>query len=465
MKAFAGCGKTATLQAFALANPHLRILYLAYNKAIKDEALTRFPDNVTCKTGHQMAWPKFGTQYAHKLGNTKLTDISKLLKSRDWGFVRHVMGVVNNFTCSADSEIGVAHFYGGIPAEDHENYGESETDRLLSAARTVWEEMIDLESSFPCLHDAYLKLYQLSEPQLNYDCILFDEAQDANPVLSAVVAAQAGQKIFVGDKWQQIYRWRGAENALDQQVEQGADAMYLTSSFRFGPMIAGVANAILAMQGETRPLVGLGPMDTVKTSLAGVRGRYTVLNRTVSGVIMSAIDAVASGKIVYWNGGIEAYNLAGLEDTYNLKNNQLAKITDYRVKAFKTFDAYTEAAEASEDSEMLRTMRILKDYGDIPKLLSALREFSTDDIDSADIVVSTTHRAKGLEWDIVKLEEDFPDIFDHERVDPDQVGDELNLLYVGVTRARKILVINAIVQTIIVRAHRAAKLAKSMEPA
>lgn len=457
VKAYAGCGKTATLQAFAQKNSDLRILYLAYNKAIKDEAMSKFPDNVTCKTGHQLAWPKFGKLYAHKLGNSKLTDVSKLLNTRDWGYVRHVMAVVNNFTSSAEPTIGIPHFFAGVPAEDQEGYSDRQTERLLAAAEVVWEAMIDVESSFPCIHDAYLKLYQLSAPQLSYDCILFDEGQDSNPVLAAVVASQSAQKIFVGDKWQQIYRWRGAENALDKQIELGADAMYLTNSFRFGPMIAGVANAILRMQGESRPLVGLGPMDKVKTSMEGVRCSYTSLNRTVSGVIMSAIDAVASGKVVYWNGGIEAYNLTGLEDTYNLKNNRLGEITDSRVRAFKTYDAYAEAAEASEDPEMLRTMRIIKDHGDIPRLLSALRQFSTDDIEEADVVVSTVHRAKGLEWDVVKLEEDFPDIFDPERVDPDQVGDELNLLYVAVTRARTILVINKLVQTIIVRAHRAVK--------
>ncbi|MHB9800815.1 hypothetical protein ACYCAX_23780 [Pseudomonas sp. MT3] len=84
---------------------------------------------------------------------------------------------------------------------------------------------------------------------------------------AALVAGQQARKIFVGDQWQQIYRWRGAENALDQQVEAGADVMYLTNSFRFGPMIAGVANAILRQQGETRPLVGLSPRDKVMTSL------------------------------------------------------------------------------------------------------------------------------------------------------------------------------------------------------
>jgi len=447
VKAYAGCGKTATLEAFAYANTSIKILYLAYNKAIKDEAMARFPDNVICKTGHQLAWPRFGTRYAHKLGNPKLTDVSKLLATRDWGFVRHVMAVFNNFTSSAEPEIGMCHFIAALSDEERDAYGDSRIEKLLNGAGAVWEAMTDEKSAFVCAHDAYLKLYQLSDPQLDYDCILLDEAQDTNPVLGAIVAGQRGQKIFVGDKLQQIYRWRGAENALDKQIEQGAEAMYLTNSFRFGPMIAGVANAILRLQGETRPLVGLGPADRVQTSMSGIRGQYTILNRTVTGVLMSAIDSVANGLTVFWNGGIEAYNLSQLEDVYYLKTN----------KHIKSYEAYTDAAEASEDPEMLRTMRILKTYGDIPRLISSLRQCTVDDITEADVVLSTAHRAKGLEWDVVLLEEDFPDIFDEERVDPSQVGDELNLLYVAVTRARRTLVINSIVQTIIVRAHRAAK--------
>ncbi len=65
------------------------------------------------------------------------------------------------------------------------------------------------------------------------------------------------------------------------------------------------------------------------------------------------------------------------------------------------------------------------------------------------MVVSTVHRAKGLEWDTVVLEEDFPDLFDDEKISPEQRVDELNLLYVACTRARQHLVVNSIVQAIV----------------
>ena len=46
VNAFAGTGKTSTLVQFAAACPESRMLYLAYNRAIRDEAERRFPFNV-----------------------------------------------------------------------------------------------------------------------------------------------------------------------------------------------------------------------------------------------------------------------------------------------------------------------------------------------------------------------------------------------------------------------------------
>lgn len=461
VKAYAGCGKTTTLVAYAEYHSHLCMLYLAYNRAIRDEGAAKFPRNVVCKTSHQLAWPGFGQRYQHKLGNIRLTDAAGLLETRHWGSVRDALAVLAAYLSSADREIGLAHALAGLDEEAIANCGEAHIEQTIGSAQRLWEAMIDPQHSFPCQHDAYLKLFQLSRPNLPYDVILFDEAQDSNPVTAALVAGQSARKIFVGDKWQQIYRWRGAENALDRQIEAGADVLYLTNSFRFGPMIAGVANAILALQGETRPLVGFGPRDRVSTRLPFGCERYTVLNRTVVGVIMTAIGAVGQGKVVHWNGGIDAYQLSDLEDVHHLREEQVERIRNKRMLAqFKTFADFNEAAEESQDPEMKRMVRILKDHHDIPRLIAALRRHSMDDPDEADITVSTVHRAKGLEWDIVVLEEDFPELFDDEKISPEQRVDELNLLYVATTRARQHLVVNRIVQTIVRLVHSKAKRAE-----
>lgn len=60
----------------------------------------------------------------------------------------------------------------------------------------------------------------------------------------------------------------------------------------------------------------------------------------------------------------------------------------------------------------------------------------TDRLDTADLVLTTAHKAKGLEFDTVKLSEDFLMGLEN----PDQISlrrceeDEKNLLYVAVSR-------------------------------
>lgn len=464
VKAFAGCGKTSTLVAYAKAHSHLRMLYLAYNRAIRDEGAQKFPDNVVCKTSHQLAWPEFGSRFQHKLGNLRLTDISKFLGTRDWSRVKAVQSALNAFMTSASTAIDVGHAEAGTDALEMGIQSENVLLDIADSARQLWEAMIDPEHPLCCVHDAYLKAYQLSNPRLPYDVIMFDEAQDSNPVTAAIVAAQSSRRIFVGDKWQQIYRWRGAENALDQQIEMGADTMHLTHSFRFGPMIAGAANVILRSQGEKRPLNGRGPQDRVLTALPPGTRRYTVLNRTVVGVIQTAIDEVQRGKIIFWNGGIESYQVSEVEDLYNLKAVRPDAVTNRKlVTEFGSYESYEVAAEETKDPEMTRLVRILREHGDIPRLMASLRKNMALDAKDADVVVSTVHRSKGLEWETVVLENDFPDLFDTDnpKMTAEVRADELNLLYVAATRAQHTLVINSTIEELILKMHSEARRARA----
>lgn len=466
--AFAGCGKTSTLVGYAKAHPELKMLYLAYNRAIRDEGAAKFPRNVTCKTAHQLAWPEFGSKYQHKLGNLRLTDIAQHIGTRNWTMVRAVQGTLNAYLSSDRSEVDEAHVEAGMDPDDYEVASESYIQEVVEGAKRLWEGMIDPNCKLNCAHDGYLKLFQLSNPTLSYDVILFDEAQDSNPLTAALVSAQTARKIFVGDKWQQIYRWRGAENSLAKEIDAGADVMHLTHSFRFGPMIAGAANVVLRYQGEKRPLVGHGPADRVYTSLPPGLRQYTVLCRTVAGVIQAAIDEVQRGKIIFWNGGIESYHVQDMEDLHHLKAGDMDKIVSQRLsKQFPTYGHYEEAAAETKDPEMTRLVKILKDYHDIPRILVSLRKNMALEEKDADVVVSTVHRSKGLEWDTVVLENDFPELFEmgERAMSAEQRMDELNLLYVGITRAKSNLVINAAVEELVLKAHTEARRARSVSHA
>ena len=85
VRAYAGTGKTTTLVKYAHNNLNSRILYIAYNRGIRDEAREKFPANVDCKTSHQLAYATIGRSYQHKLtGNLRLTDIAQAVDTKNW---------------------------------------------------------------------------------------------------------------------------------------------------------------------------------------------------------------------------------------------------------------------------------------------------------------------------------------------------------------------------------------------
>ncbi|EDV3180357.1 AAA family ATPase, partial [Salmonella enterica subsp. diarizonae] len=245
--AFAGTGKTTTLRRFAEQNPDERMLYIAYSRAIRDEAEQKFPYHVTCKTSHQLAYAATGRFFAPRLvSNLKVTDVARALNSKNWRMARAVLYTLNHFICSADVQITAIH------APDEEELPDSERAQVVTASQRLWLMMTTRQGDFPVTHDTYLKLYQLNQPDLSsrYSTLLFDEAQDANPVTSAIVLSQRCRVVLVGDRHQQIYRFRGADNAMDAPQLEYADRLWLTNSFRFGPEVANVANRLLALKGE-----------------------------------------------------------------------------------------------------------------------------------------------------------------------------------------------------------------------
>ncbi|SQJ09075.1 DNA-dependent helicase II [Serratia rubidaea] len=448
VRAFAGTGKTSTLVRYALANPNSRMLYLAYNRAVRDEAEQKFPFNVECKTSHQLAWPNFGRHYQKRLtGNLRITDVARLLNTRHWPLARTAIMTFNAFLCSGDHEFGPQH----LPGEEDRSGVSAE--RILTAAQLLWRESARQDGTFPVTHDVYLKLYQLSQPDLSkrWQTLLFDEAQDANPVTQSLVLAQDCNVVLVGDRHQQIYRFRGAENALDAPGLVDAKRLNLTHSFRFGPAVASVANMLLARQGETLPVVGDGGEDAVVTRLPEEnRGEHvTVLSRTVAGVIGAALDASLAGQKVFWVGGIAGYKTEELEDLYWFSADMPERMrSPVLSREYRDFDEFESVAKATKDPEMNQGLRLLEQYFPLPQKLQVMREHAITDETQAQVTVSTVHRSKGLEWPVVALNEDFADITDP-LLPEDERTDETNLLYVAVTRARNTLVINALLQALL----------------
>ncbi|ELQ08651.1 hypothetical protein A988_21337 [Pseudomonas syringae BRIP39023] len=456
VQAFAGTGKTTTLVGYATHNSSVKMLYLCYNKAVEIAAKNRFPRNVTCKTAHGLAYAVYGSQYKHKqAGNLRLTDIARTINTQDWELAKDIVSTLNAFMASKDLELLEDHFVRFQSNRTLTSVQQQYMSKALNLTRDVWEKMVDInDRSVPMTHDGYLKLYQMSQPDLSqrFGAILLDEGQDVNPVIANLVQIQTITQVTVGDRHQQLYRFRGAVDALNSPAMKDAEKHFLTQSFRFGPAVAYVANVILSFKGEKIPLQGLGQPTLVKRALPDDLPHRTYLHRTVSGVIENALRLVNQNHRMQWIGGIDSYSLRDLEDLFYFSrhmNDQVQQrklLTDYA-----DYDQYVVIAKATQDPEMLRSIKIIENYADLPQRIEQLRAASVTSELDATVTLTTAHRAKGLEWDFVGLYDDFsadplsPDI------DAGKRDDELNLLYVAVTRAMKILAVNSLVIDIMQR--------------
>ena len=76
---------------------------------------------------------------------------------------------------------------------------------------------------------------------------------------------------------------------------------------------------------------------------------------------------------------------------------------------------------------------------EIPTLTAQLRARHLDFRDKADCIFSTAHKVKGLEFDQIRLSNDFPSIPElkaHQKLTPEELDDEVFLQYVALTRVR-----------------------------
>lgn len=448
IQARAGCGKTSTLVDLTANNPHERFLYLAYNRSIRDDATGRFPSNVTCLTSHQLAYKVYGARYRHKLrGNLRLRDIAEAVGTSDWGLASDILGTLNRFMCSASLQFGPEHFpVGDNPSEDVRH----RQGVVLEQAERIWLRMCDVNDSFDACHDLYVKRYQMQPEDLSqrFSAILIDEAQDVTPVLEDIVLSQRNCRIIAcGDSKQAVYGFRNAKDSLRSPRLRNAETLYLTHSFRFGPRIAATANAILNLAGEKVPVVGLGPADTVVPAKAfSLRHAPTsdiaFVARTVMGVLQAALFFSKRGLRLHLVGGAEGYNVGLLEDLHRLATKRRNEIRDRRLLVeFKSWGAYREMAEQSDDTEMLRAVKIIDAHKNLDHSLQTLKGALTERPEDAQLIITTAHRSKGLEFGTVYLLDDFPDVLDPEMEAEDREA-EVNLLYVAATRAKRLLAAN-----------------------
>lgn len=447
LQAGAGTGKTTMLAYFA-HHTRRRGRYLAYNRSIAQDAATRFPATVHCKTSHALAYAAVGHRYTRRLGAPRRPawqtgqhlGITKPIRIGDRDLSPKTLShttlrTVTSFCHSADPTI-TRHHVPRLRGLEDPDYHTQLAQHVVPFAVKAWADLQHPDDGAVRFdHDHYLKIWALSQPKIDADFLLLDEAQDTNPVVEQIFTSQRNhaQLVMVGDSAQAIYHWRGARDVMT-----GFDGtqLALSQSFRFGPHLAQEANRWLRIAGAPIRLTG---SDAVPTELGTVSRPDAVLCRTNVGAMAEVIDLLAAGYQVGLVGGGESLRALALA-ARELKEGR--RTSHPELVLFTSWGDLQDYAAHDPAGRDLQPLADLVDVHGTDAILAAVAQLACED--QAEVTVSTAHKAKGREWGCVRIAGDFTPPKDTDEQDdtgrplPAPIDDgEARLAYVAVTRTRR----------------------------
>jgi len=483
VNACAGSGKTTTLISYAAqktaeapAGKQPRMLYLAFNRSVRLEAQQRFAQaglsKVDVHTAHSLAYKHTFRQGGYTLmsGNdlkvNDIIDACGLMRGNTakmaLSLATHVKKLLSMFCNDSAQSIYEIDYPTRSLGEEKpvREFIARHTNKITAVAVDIFSRM--QQRTMAITHDFYLKQFQLNNPKLSYDYILFDEGQDASGSMLAVFFAQKATKVIVGDDAQQIYGFRYAVNSLAIAGDHhGFPTLHLTSSFRFDEAIADLANAALNWKKCYRPGYKHPSITGVATHQPPADGLTTdvVIGRTNISILADTIDSLCVKQqivSVYYEGRFESYTYmdsgGSLMDIYHLNKGMLGQVRSPFIRQMSNINGLKEYIGATGESSMKLALQIIDTYqDDLPGYIDQIKAAHMPDNQRtfADRIYTTVHRAKGLEYDSVRLADDFIDLGrvlkaaeKLDRHDPayahkvNAMNEEINMLYVAVTRSK-----------------------------
>ena len=470
INAVAGSGKTTTLLEYAKKNSHLRILYLAYNKSLQVSLQEKLKDynlpSMHISTIHSLAYNKVGAYNYNLTHELKNQILEKALYTYEYTvnqkayypvaeYIALIKDLVN-FYCNSslialDSKLIESYKkQSELSAKILELINKNENkvlEHLKHILSSMKNKVIDAS------HDFYLKMFYLNKKvstNLPYDLILIDEAQDISDVMSGIVENQTCRRIYVGDSFQQIYTFRFASNALNKI---DLPSYSLSKSFRFGDNYAKTLQNnlnILYEMNSSKPLeiTGLESTTQIGKNHLDLNKPFCVIARSTFGLVQQLVYFIHDKKKIYFEGGYNSYSFMNqtVYSIFYLKQKKNDKITIDEIKDFETIGELEQFAKDTKHQDYLNIIKFINTYGDnIFDINKKIKEHLVSDKSQADIIFTTTHKSKGLEYDQVLMADDFiskKEIANTKsKLSYQRINEELNIYYVAATRAKNVIVL------------------------
>lgn len=441
----AGSGKTSTIvESFGHVPRGKTVLMCAFNKAIADELSARAPSGVTVSTLHSYGLRACKSAFGWKLE----IDRNKVYKILDERFpnqdpktaagkeAREIVRAANKLVSLAKAALAsTAEEIEGLA--DHYDV-QFECDASVLFRTCVWvldqcrerTDVVDFDDMvwLPAVLDL---------PVRQFDMVFVDETQDLNKAqieLALKACRRGGRIIAVGDDRQAIYQFRGAdEHAIPNLVKAlKAKTMPLSVTYRCARAIVEVARRQVPDL-QAAPGAPEGEVHNVDEDYMQKHARPGdfILSRANAPLVPLCMQFLKEGRRAAITGRDIGASLVALvrqseamdvvelttwvdkwcsRECHRLQSKKPPQDVQMIVDKAECINAFCEGAET------------------VAEVIARMEAMFSDQANGAHVVLSTTHKAKGLERDRAFI------LTGTYR--PSRGVEEANLWYVAVTRAK-----------------------------
>jgi superfamily I DNA/RNA helicase len=287
--------------------------------------------------------------------------------------------------------------------------------------------------------------------------LIVDECQDLNRAQQELVMMQGHQIICVGDVNQAIYGFAGADSVSMERLEKtlgengGVDVMPLTMTRRCGRKVVELAQNLVPTykaadtnpEGLVRDAKTDAVLDELEQTAKKAEKTTMALCRTNAPLVSLAFRLLRREVPVFIRGKDIGDGLIKLVEKVAGKSNSLdtmiAGLEDYaskeEAKIRKRFKYGAEDKVVALEDKVDCIRVLASDCENVTDLTNKLaRLFQDKDSGKTMVLLSSVHKAKGLEADNVYIYR--PELLPHPKLLEKKNGQqEFNLQYVAYTRA------------------------------
>lgn len=479
ISAVAGSGKTTTevecARRIAAKYPDEEILFLAFNKAIVEELKEKtkeFP-SIRCFTLHSLGLSILcrsklklnvnESKYKNYIRDNYARLIDRPLdneQKKKWVYINNCDELLRlcriNMVAAKDKqhirEIAMHYGVACIANEiDAVSYLITKANMLITfRSKGITGYDIDYTDMI-CLPltESFSKFIY------KYDTVFIDEAQDLSLVQQELMLASMkkdGRFIAAGDKNQAIVGFSGSmSNSFERLEALAGKSLPLSVNYRCGSTIINEAQKLVP-QIEAYEEAVAGEIEYTD-SLATAQPSDMILCRKTAPLIEVALQMIANGKSANIKGRDIAEKMKSMVDrisadvcvplTLDVLWQRLDTmlenlVDDLRSRGIEYYTAHPLFIDMRDKIYALKTVG--QHCSEPPDLIELLDRLFADTITGNAVMLSTVHKAKGLEADNVFIicPELLPMVIDGQQEWERQ--QEMNLKYVAITRAKKRLV-------------------------